>query len=142
MEIRLGRGINYFDNPNRKASNYRECEYICASVKECQMYIKKSFNITILMPVLKLCTADTNRLLTPQGSTRGGNTFFFFWKICLKKVAIKTYKIHLHLYIETNSGFTDQPSLYSCSPLESPHDASVRGLRFALALQRWRAQYF
>lgn len=96
------------------------------------MYIKKSFNLTILMPVLKLRTTDTNSLLKPQGWMSDGNNFFFKE---VKKVAIKTYKIHLHLYIETNSGFTDQPSLYSFSPLESPHDASVRSLRLALALQ-------
>lgn len=96
------------------------------------MYIKKSSNITILVPVLKLCRTDTNRLLKPRGWMSDGNTFV---SKEVKKMAIKTYKIHLHLYIETNSGFTDQPSLYSCSPLEIPHDASVHNLRLALALQ-------
>lgn len=78
------------------------------------MYIKKHFNVTILVLMLKQVNTDCSHF-TPQDVTCDGNIFKEV------KSGDKKYKIHLHLYIETNIGFTDQPSLCSCSP----HYASV-----------------
>lgn len=112
---KVWRWINYFNQIRRRVTIGSVNIYLYACRSKSNVYKEKFLHHNVGACVKAMYCGY--KLLTYTTRQSDGNTFFFLRG---NKSGNKTMKIHLHLYIETNIGFTDQPSLYSCGPHECP----------------------